>query len=489
MKVLFIYFNLEYRPRVPNALSLLETVVQQEGHETRVFDTSFYAAFQDLSQDDLVGSGIRKPVENLTIEPKRSDPYADLRREVERFDPALVAFSYYAANQPMQRRLLSRLKKEFPRIRVIAGGVQPCLAPERCLAEDYIDLLCFGEGEALLRELCNRMEADRDWSDIPGLWFKRNGTVIQNGLAPLTDLSELPLLNWDSFPPVHLYGLFEGHAYRMGHVEATRGCPYNCSYCASGALRKVYRDAGVRGYVRHKSAAQFVAECAALKQKYDLEMFYILDGTFTVKPRRLLEELAPLFAREVGVPFIALVRPETISPRVAELLATMGCVQASMGIESGVPEYRVDVLNRRMSDQQIVDAVHHLKAHDIGVSTYNMIGLPGMDREHVFRTIALNKRSGSDSSIVSIFVPFPDNELTKFLLARGMIRTTDIKYSKGTAPNVEIAEMSAEEIVGLFRTFNIYTKVPRALYPLIRPLERENRVTRTARKVLIHFLR
>ena len=117
------------------------------------------------------------------------------------------------------------------------------------------------------------------------------------------------------------------------------------------------------------------------------------------------------------------------------------------------------------------------------------IGLPGMDREHVFRTIALNKRAGSDSSIVSIFVPFPDNELTKSLLAKGMIDSTDIKYSKGTAPNVEIAEMSAEEIVGLFRTFNIYTKVPRALYPLIRPLERDNRVTRAARQLLIRFLR
>lgn len=489
MKVLFIYFNKEYRPRVPFSLALLETIVKNDGHETEVFDTSFYLDFIDPWEFNHLKAGIWKIVDNLSIEPKKNKPYEDLKNKVNTFKPDLIAFSFYATNVEIQRKLLIPLKKDFPEINILAGGVQVCLDPNKSIKESYIDMICYGEGEELIKKVCSKLDRGEDLESIKGLWFKKGNEIIRNGITDKADINKLPTINLDSYDPIQIFGFYEGHAYRMGHIESTRGCPYNCSYCGSGTLRTAYKNAGDSGYIRHKDPVKLVQECKELKEKYKLEMFYFQDGTFTAKPVKLFEELAPLYKKEVGLPFIALVRPETITKRVAELLGIMGCAHVSIGVESGVQIYREKVLHRRMSNQQIIDAIQNLRNNTIHVSAYNMIGLPGMDRKHVFETIKLNKKAKPNSSIVSIFIPFPDNELTKTLIQKGLIKNTEIKSHLGTVPNVEIKEIREEEIIGLFNTFNLYIKLPGWLYPFIKILESQNYFTNFARKFIYKIIR
>lgn len=489
MKVLFIYFNKEYRPRVPFSLSLLETIVRNEGHSTEVFDTSFYADLIDPWEFNHLKAGIWKVVDNLSIEPKTSKPYDDLKVCVGKFKPDLLAFSFYATNVDLQRQLLIPLKQEFPEIKILAGGVQVCLNPEESIQESYIDMICNGEGEELIKEVCRKIDLGEDLGAVKGLWLKRGSEIVCNGITDKTDINKLPTINLDSYDPIQIHGLYEGRAYRMGHIESTRGCPYDCSYCGSGTLRTAYKNAGDGGYIRHKDPVKLVQECVELKNKYNLEMFYFQDGTFTAKPIKLFEELAPLYRDKVGLPFIALVRPETITKRVAELLGIMGCVHVSIGVESGIQSYREEVLNRKMSNEKIIEATRFLRESNIHVSAYNMIGLPGMDRKHVFATIKLNKEAKPNSSIISIFIPFPDNDLTKALIKKGLIDTTEIKSHLGTTPNIEIKDMKEKEIIGLFNTFNLYVQLPTFLYPVIRLLEGQNMFANFARKLAYKFVR
>jgi len=478
MNFLFIYFNQEFRPRTLLSISLLEAIVKNEGHRTLIFDTSFYESLMEPWAFNSQKAGIRRSVKNLEIKIKTSDPYDDLKRKVENFQPHIIGFSYYSVQEKMQRELLLPLKKDFPNIKIIAGGPKPCINPEKSLEEEYIDMICHGEGETVIKEVCCKIESGDSLENIKGLWVKKvDGTVISNGISQLANLDDLPIQDWDSYDPIHIYGMYEGHAYRMGHVENTRGCPFNCSYCGSGSIKKAYRDSGQKKYVRHKSPKKIVEECRILKEKYDLELFYFLDGTFTVLPLDVLEELAERYSKKVNVPFIALVRADTICEKTARLLKKMNCRHASIGIESGDEEYRSRVLNRKMSDQVIIDAINYLKDNNIIVSSYNMIGLPGMDRKHVFKTIELNKLAKPSSSAVTMFMPFPDNELTKSLIEQKLIDPDNIIVADGDTPTVEIKEMDTKEIKGLYNTFNLYVRFPKWLYPFIKLLENENRIT------------
>ena len=485
MKVLFIYFNREFRPRTLLSQSILESTLKNEGHKTALFDTSFYPEFADKCDFNTTG-GAYRVVKNLKIKPKKSSAYSDLKKKVEEFKPDIVAFTYYETHTHIQRSLLKFFKTDFPNIKIIAGGPQPCINPEESLREPYIDMVCYGEGENVIKEVCSRLDCGEDISNIKGLWIKQgNGKIVKNGISLLTNLDTLSTPNWDSYDPIQIYGLFNGRAYRMGHVEFNRGCPFNCTYCGSGSIKKAYYDDGQMNYVRHKTPARAVKEYKELKEKYNLEMFYFIDGTFTAMPKRTLEKLAYLYRKEVNLPFIALVHPTTIDERTAELLSIMGCVHVSIGVESGVEEYRERVLDRKMSNKKIIEAITYLQKYGIHVSTYNMIGIPGMDRKHIFKTIRLSRLAKPDSAILSIFIPFPDNKLTNSLIKQGLIDPGKIKVSIGNVSTVEIKDMSKKEIEGLYNTFNLYIKFPEWTFPFIRLLEFSNPITNFIRSFLL----
>jgi len=486
MRVLFIYFNNDFRPRTLLSQSILETILKNEGHKTALFDTSFYTEFLDEWVFHSLKAGIHKTAKNLEIKPKKNSAYLDLKKEIEKFKPNLIAFTSYELHVNMHKALLEPLKTDFPDIKIIAGGPRVCINPEKSIKEPYIDMICYGEGETLIKELCAKMEQGKDISKIKGLWIKKgNGEIIRNGIAPLTDVNTLPTQNWDSYNPLQINGLFNGRAYRMGHVEFTRGCPFNCTYCGSGSIKKAYQDDGQKCYTRYKKPAIVVKECKELKEKYNLEMFYFVDGTFTTMPKKTLEELAHLYKKYVNLPFIALVHPLTIDEKTAELLSIMGCIHVSIGVESGIEEYRARVFNRHMSNKKIIEAVHLLRKYGIHVSTYNIIGVPGMDRKHIFETIKLNRLARPNSAIVSVFIPFPNNELTKSLINQGLIDKDKIRVISGTMPTVKIKDMSKEEIDGLYKTFNLYIKFPEWTFPLIRLLEFSNPVTNLIRDLLL----
>jgi len=486
MKVMFVYFNKDYRPRTLLSLSILDTILKKNGHETKIFDTSFYLDFANEHRANLIKAGVYKDLGKLIIKPKTTSIVDDFIKEVVSFQPELIGFSYYSINEDIQQALFMELKSRFPYIKVIAGGPTACASASKCFDQKYIDMVCCGEGEDLIKIVCDKMSKGESLSDIKGLWLHGESSA---GVTNLVNINSIPTVNYESYDPIQIYGLFDGSAYRMGHVEFTRGCPYNCSYCGSGSIRKMYADAGQLKYVRHKDPKIAVKEYKELKEKYDLEMFYFIDGTFTAMPTRVLEELTPLYKKEVGLPFIALVHPNTIKKDTPRLLKTMGCIHVTIGIESGDEEYRDSVLGRKMSDDQIIKSVRRLQDAGIRVSAYNMIGLPGMNREHVFKTIHLNKKAKAHTSIVGIFMPFPDNELTQSLIQQGMLDPNNIVLKNGLTPSIEIEDMSRKEIVGLFNTFNLYVSLPKAVYPLIRILEKENWFTIPVRRLIYKIIK
>jgi radical SAM superfamily enzyme YgiQ (UPF0313 family) len=488
MKILFIYFNRYIRPRTQLSLSILETIIKQSGHETKIFDTSFYRELIDPSEITMEEAGIHKKSRGLDIPLKNTDPYEDFKKTVEEFKPDLIAFSFYSVDIDLHQKFLTPIRKDFPGVKIICGGPTASINPYSCFDMGYVDMVCFGEGENILKEVCNRIDSGQSIEDIRGLWIIKDGQIINNGLAPLTDLSTVPMQDWDSYNPIHIYGLFEGKAYRMGHAETMRGCPFNCSYCGSGSIKKAYADNGCPKYIRWKTPEQIVDECEMLKEKYNLEIFYFTVGTFTAMPITMLRKLADLYSKRVGLPFIALVHPMTINKEVAKLLKKMGCIHTSIGVESGVEEFRERVLNRRMPDERIIKAVHLLRENGIHVSTYNILGIPGMDRNHIFKTIKLNKAARPHSSLVSVLIPFPDTEITKNLLKDRIIKEEDINIGTGLYPTLDIKDMTRKEINGLFNTFNLYVKFPRILYPFIRLLEKENKITISIRKFLYKLL-
>lgn len=467
MKVLFVFLNNEYRTFVPPNLATIEAYIRKAGHQTRVFDTSFFPDVVDVENLRLnFKAGTYRGVDYAAIgvENKSQSSVEAFMDVLNEYQPDLIGFSVYGYTIHIAERLAKAAKLKYPLIPIIYGGVEATLHSKEYISQPHVDLVCAGEGEKPLLEVCRRIENGSDnFSDIPNIWWKDRVTslIFHENLGSFIDLEELADPDWGSYKSYHHYSPFNGVLYKMAMVEFSRGCPYSCTYCESTTLKNLHASQGIKKYVRHKSPDKFVRECKTLVDKYGIELFYFVDGTFLVMPDAVLQELSEKFRRIVNRPFFCLTTAPSVTEKRARLLAEMGCVQVNMGVEAGDEQFRRDVLDRpNMTNGMIVNAFHMMSKYKIRTSSYNMIGMPWQKREDVFKTIYLNRLAKPDFVNVTIFIPFEGTLLLDRLRREGYVGE-DVILGDETHATVNIPDgMEPDEIERLHKVFTLYCKVP-----------------------------
>ena len=146
--------------------------------------------------------------------------------EIYRQQPRILGISTNIWNITAALELVDRVKKVRPETVVILGGPEATADYAAILmrpgAPDYIVL---GEGEATLHELLLNLEAGQtDLTHVAGLAWRQGGKVQRTPDRPPLDLAAVP------FP----YPDLAAFRHRILYYEASRGCPFRCSYCLSG---------------------------------------------------------------------------------------------------------------------------------------------------------------------------------------------------------------------------------------------------------------
>ena len=382
MRTLFIVQQIDYEPL---GIMHLSSAAKAAGHEVQI----------------AVGS--------------RHDPVA----VAGQFRPDVVAYSVITGSQRYYLEMNRRLKAALPGVFSIFGGPHPTFFPEM-VQEPGVDGICRGEGEQALVDLLAALAGGgpdaalgvSNWS------FCRNGEVIANPVRPyVEDLDGLPFpdraLVYESDPVV-------GRG-KIKHFLTGRGCPYDCTYCFNHALSEIYRGKGRR--FRQRSVGHVIEEIRWVRGRYPLEFVVFVDDTFVLS-NEWLTEFAEQYPRQVGIPFSCNTRANLVTAGQVRLLKAAGCHSVSMGVESGDDHLRNDLLKRRMSKQQILEAAHLLREGGLSFTTTNMIGLPTGTLENDFETLALNVQIKPSYAHVFIFQPYPRTELGEFTRQQGLMAGT-----------------------------------------------------------------
>ena len=222
-KVLFIYPNTEMATLVPINLSILAPCLKERGFQVDLFDTTYYH-WEEIGFE-------QKKVELLQLKPfsyeekgvyfKNTDIFDDLRKKVAEYMPDLIAITLVEDTYELGMSLLSAIRDyNTP---VIAGGVFVTFCKEDVIGNDDVDMICIGEGEGALVELCEKMFQKEDYSTIQNLWVKKDGMIVRNPIRKLADLDKLPFLDYDIFEAKRLFMPMYGKIYTMLHVEMDRG--------------------------------------------------------------------------------------------------------------------------------------------------------------------------------------------------------------------------------------------------------------------------
>ena len=484
MNVLIIFPNDYLSNGIPTGIATLSAVLKEHGHNIEIFDYTFLKTTH-INHDATGGKSVFLPTEYTINDLVANDPIVvieeELQKKIDKFNPGLIIVS---AMTGYVQEVIKLLKKVNIKSKVIFGGVHATICPKETIENDNIDMICVGEGEELLIELTDALEKGTDYTSIRNLGYKRRRAVYFNDLRPLIDLDDLPTPDWELYDERHLFRPFMGKIYRGSYYVMSRGCPYRCSYCVNDSLRKTFQNHG--RYFRYQSAKTTIKQLKALKERYDATWFKFVDDSIGYFDIEYLEELADGL-KPLNINFGCLIRVESINEEKVKLLKDMGMVAASIGIESGNQNIRKTILNRHMTNDQILEPIRLLKKYDVRISTFNMIGLPTETRDNVFETIRLNKKAGVNATNVYIIYPYPGTEINiKYNINIYDNNGEIIPVSK--AASFALSNMKPKEVEGLLRTFELYVRVPEDKWEQVRKGEGEDNASLEMRKSIEKYI-
>jgi len=473
MKVLLLYPNLRGMYIMPTAVAIFSALLKQDNHEVRLFDTTYW----EFPEEGLVNHDKYKAA-TLQVQPyqkaKKQVPlyttnvYEDFNQEVAAYEPDLIACSATEDLFPYAVKLLRNLRTKG-KAKTILGGVFATFAPDKAIQPPEIDMICLGEGEYPLLELCKRIDKGQSYIDIPNLWVKQDGVIVKNKMTSLTDIDQLPLVDLEIFDESRYYRPWAGKIYRTIPVETHRGCPYSCAYCNSPAKEKLYKEENLR-YSRLKSIESVRRELLFYKNEGQAEYLFFWADTFLALSNQYLEQLAEMYISEIGLPFWCQTRPETLSEKRVQILKKMGIHTITLGIEHGNPQFR-EKLGRMVSNKVIIDSVQRLADYDIKCYVDNIIGFPTETRELAFDTIRLNRQLPAMSRNMFTFSPFHGTPLRQLAEKIGYIDSDTIASSFNQMSVLNMPQFSKETIEGVRRCFTPYVLLGEKRWPEIELAE------------------
>jgi radical SAM superfamily enzyme YgiQ (UPF0313 family) len=217
------------------------------------------------------------------------------------------------------------------RVHITVGGRGATASPEEVLRCTPADSVVVGEGENTFGELLDRIDTGADWHQLPGLCCRGNGRAAAYRRRPLVrDLDALPLPSRD----ILLAMRQEGKPIEAVYVSASRGCPFNCSFCDIG----MYYN-GQKSW-RGRSPKLVVDELGQLVEQFGSGPTYcFIDDNFMGVGRQG-QKRAQLIAKEILERGLRIdleigCRPDEVDLDTMTLFREAGLRSVFLGVESG----------------------------------------------------------------------------------------------------------------------------------------------------------
>ena len=367
----------------------------------------------------------------------------------------------FSQEWPYVRKLIEAIKLTSPSAPIIGGGEHFTALPEFTLRTcQDIDYCALGEGEEILVEAAERVQSRESVSDVGGLVFRENGNITRNiPRQRIRQIDEIPWPAWDLAPIEQYLDLGLGYGVDRGRsmpIVATRGCPYQCTFCSNPLMWTT------RWLARKPELV--LDEIGTYINKYDVTNIDFYDLTAIIKKDWIVTFCELILSR--GLQFTwqlpSGTRSEAIDDEVAALLHAAGCRNLTYAPESGSPSI-LRRIKKRIDPNRMLHSMRGAVRNRLNIKTNIMIGFPDETRREVWETILyLLKMAwvGVHDTSISMFSPYPGSELFTELRERNKIRLndeyflslasyTDITKTSTWASNLSSSELGFLRLLGL----------------------------------------
>jgi anaerobic magnesium-protoporphyrin IX monomethyl ester cyclase len=357
---------------LPLGLMYIAATLKKAGYMVEILDAFMAGSIFDRTEDtETVGM-----------------PFERIKQEIQERKPDIVGIAGPFTCQMENSLRVSRLAKEVsPSILTVVGGPHASIAPEEVLIrEKSVDVVVMGEGEYAMVEVAGFFEGKKTLTQVLGIAYRENGTVTVNQRRPfIEDLDQLPYPAYELVDMEH-YLSPENISYRSFQDRAismvtSRGCPFNCCFCA------VHLHMGRE--FRANSAEYVVKHIEYVVEKFKVKNIFFEDDNLTFDLERFEKICDGIIEDKIKIGWETPngVRADCLNLNLLKKMKQSGCQSVFFGVESGDQQILDKVICKRLDLNRVVEVSKMSREIGLKTGAFYIIGFPGETKQNMQKTV------------------------------------------------------------------------------------------------------
>lgn len=370
---------------------------------------------------------------------------SELQDELMQFQPDIVAISsLFDKNISTLLILAAEIKKVFPNTIIIAGGHPVTNLYEYILinAQGTIDAISYGEGEIPFKELLSSDDLREHLTVSPYfITVEKLQSGFEKKYAYVENLDDIPMYDYETY--LSKYGdevlsyhnnvLDTEHSFnRQAVLMTSRGCPYNCIFCASHAVH------GKK--MRENSIERVKQELDYWIDKKHVETIGFIDDHFLYDVDRAIELCDYVGSKGVDIRFPSGLAIAPITKELVQCMVRNNVREVQLALESGSERVLKEIIKKPLS-LEIADRVFgYFKETDIFVKCFLVIGFPDETEQDIEDGLRYLRQADFSWCSISNPTPISGSRLLKETLEKGILKEYDfdnVSFFKPSYANQE----------------------------------------------------
>ncbi len=349
-------------------------------------------------------------------------------------DAGLIAISFFSGFAPAAFKLAAKFREKGKT--VIAGGPHVTFNIEESL--NHFDAIVTGEAESV-------------WNKI--LKDFQNGELKQIYNGEATDLKNIPTPRFD---------LLSDKFFIKKVIQATRGCPFTCSFCTVPTLNPGFRLRPIDDVIRDASYDSFTFW-------WQRKVVWFWDDNLTIDRKYisgLLTKMKPLEKWWLTQASLDIAKDENL----LDLMKESGCIGVFLGIESFGKDSLDDANKKQNKIENYKIAIKTIRERGIAVMAGFIAGFDHDSAESIEEMSERIMEIGIDVPFLSIMTPFKGTPVYEILKNENRIlKDKGWEFYNGYNVAFEPKQITPDELLNAHR--NLWKKTFSLKYTIKRILK------------------
>ncbi len=320
---------------------------------------------------------------------------SDIKNNIDGFD--LIGITCTIA-QWLTVKALAHEIKSYSIVPIIVGGVNPSLYPWETLQCRDINYVIQGFGQKPLKELCDRLENNKNVSYIDRLFTKHNCDKETKGEFNFENVDDYPMPD-RSVLDINDYVMPFAPENPCTSMVTSFGCPFKCKFCRCKEF----------GPMILRDTDKIIEEMKHI-ESIGIRSVLFNDELFTMNIRRIKEICTAIIDNNINLNWSVRSRANLVNKEALELIKEAGAFNIHLGIESGTDRILKE-MGKGLTIDTIQKSVETIKSVGLGVTASFMLGYLDESHEEIFETIDFAKSLDLNVSQFFVVQPEPNTEL------------------------------------------------------------------------------